>query len=740
MSTQTRDNLAVAFSPRLLPDDELAAYWLRQATVRLRREVCWRWRQTGLALSGKIDPLLGAVPPMTDRLTESLDLTRYAGARQRFYEEDPTAGYLTEQLDATPPSDSTDAPRGSFTWMVQEARLDRAACFVEGLGLLATFDNAAGPVIAACLNDPASTRPTLALAQRLWDDPAEIMRLADPTHALWRYGLIRCGSANAATSAVFDWDQAFVAPGLVAAQLLRPRDELAAGLKPLQGAEDQSADRMPAAAAARLRRAADRLRVVPVIGARGSPFREIVAQTCRRVGRRAVEFVADRQLLASAEGFDAIATLCWLRDLDLFLDLGTRFGPTVDGLHGRGCDVVLPSPMVPLNLFVAVESMDDIQAIPRSVRLPPIEVPRLSYEGRAALWRRGLAHRADELGDAAEECARRFRVERGVIESVCEDLRRSGDAVSREELFAACRAEIQLDLGDLAERIEPRFSADELVLPHKQQVQLDEIRHAMRSLTRVHYEWGTARVWNEAGLSVLFAGPPGTGKTMAAETLARELDLPMYRIDLSEVVNKYVGETPKNLKRIFDAADAADLILFFEEADALYGRRTEVRDAHDRYANIEINYLLTRMEGCKGLTILATNRREDLDDAFMRRLRFIVTFPQPDVDQRRRIWEKSVPEHVDASDLDLDFLARQFPLTGGHIRSAVFHACLQSAAVRQGDSRQQARKLDMPTMVVAVRRELEKQNRMMGLKPFGPYAEHVERLEQPGDSDAAAAH
>src|SRR5439155_5780996 len=184
----------------------------------------------------------------------------------------------------------------------------------------------------------------------------------------------------------------------------------------------------------------------------------------------------------------------------------------------------------------------------------------------------------------------------------------------------------------------------------------------MQSLTEVHYVWGTAKAMNESGISVLFAGPPGTGKTMAAEILAIKLGLPVYRIDLSQVVNKYIGETEKNLKRVFDAADISDMILFFDEADALFGRRTEVSDAHDRYANLEISYLLERMERFKGLAILATNRRKDLDEAFLRRLRFIVEFPLPDIEQREEIWRKVIPPRVDASDLDLAFLARQFPL------------------------------------------------------------------------------
>jgi len=239
---------------------------------------------------------------------------------------------------------------------------------------------------------------------------------------------------------------------------------------------------------------------------------------------------------------------------------------------------------------------------------------------------------------------------------------------------------------------------------------------AMHNLGRVHYQWGTGRAWNESGLAALFTGPPGTGKTMASEAIAHELALPLFRIDLSQVVNKYIGETEKNLKRLFDAADASDAILFFDEADALFGKRTEVKDAHDRYANLEISYLLERMERFKGLAILATNRRKDLDEAFLRRLRFVIEFPLPGEAERQRIWRGVVPEGVDASELDFDFLAQRFPLAGGHIRAIVFHACLQSAT--EGAPR----RLTMQSVVRAVQREYDKLERASSLNQFGPYA------------------
>jgi SpoVK/Ycf46/Vps4 family AAA+-type ATPase len=245
----------------------------------------------------------------------------------------------------------------------------------------------------------------------------------------------------------------------------------------------------------------------------------------------------------------------------------------------------------------------------------------------------------------------------------------------------------------------------------------------------VHYVWGTAKAWNESGISVLFAGPPGTGKTMAAEILALKLQLPMYRIDLSQVVNKYIGETEKNLKRLFDAADISDMILFFDEADALFGKRSEVKDAHDRYANLEISYLLERVERFKGLAILATNRQKDLDEAFLRRLRYTIEFPLPDEAERRRIWQQVIPAGADSSALDLNFLARQFQLAGGHIRSIVFNACLQAAGTRDPADEGPARRLTMTDVLVAVKREYEKMNRTLSLEQFGRYAPVIQELE-----------
>jgi SpoVK/Ycf46/Vps4 family AAA+-type ATPase len=215
-------------------------------------------------------------------------------------------------------------------------------------------------------------------------------------------------------------------------------------------------------------------------------------------------------------------------------------------------------------------------------------------------------------------------------------------------------------------------------------------------------------------LNVLFAGPSGTGKTMAAEIMANELGLDLYKIDLSTVVSKYIGETEKNLARIFEEAETSNAILFFDEADALFGKRSEVRDSHDRYANIEISYLLQRMEEYDGMAILATNLHKNMDDAFVRRMHFTVEFPFPDARHRRLIWEKVWPTDTPRSaELDLDFMARQFELTGGNIRNIAVAAAFLAASDGQV--------VTMSQLVGATHREYQKMGKVMADGAFGDY-------------------
>lgn len=249
------------------------------------------------------------------------------------------------------------------------------------------------------------------------------------------------------------------------------------------------------------------------------------------------------------------------------------------------------------------------------------------------------------------------------------------------ELFAAARGQSDHHLRDLARKITPRYTWDDLVLPADELAQLHEICQQAQHRNTVYEQWGFGRkLALGKGLNVLFSGPPGTGKTMAGDVIANELSLALYKIDLSQVVSKYIGETEKNLERIFTAAQNTNAILFFDEADALFGKRSEVKDAHDRYANIEVGYLLQKMEEYEGVAILATNLRSHMDDAFVRRMHAIVEFPFPDEIHRRRIWEVMFPPEAPlAEDVDLALLAREVKLAGGNIRNIALTAAFYAA-------------------------------------------------------------
>jgi hypothetical protein len=254
----------------------------------------------------------------------------------------------------------------------------------------------------------------------------------------------------------------------------------------------------------------------------------------------------------------------------------------------------------------------------------------------------------------------------------------TGDALA-DALWDSCRSQARTHLDDLAQRIEPAATWDDLVLPEAQGRVLLEVALQVRNRTTVYERWGFARKSARGlGISALFAGPSGTGKTMAAEVLANELRLDLYRIDLSQVVSKYIGETEKNLRRVFDAAEEGGSILLFDEADALFGKRSEVKDSHDRYANIEVSYLLQRMESYRGLAILTTNMKSALDGAFLRRIRFVVQFPFPDLVQRAEIWRRIFPPETPVEGLDVPALAR-LNVAGGNIRNIAMNAAFLAA-------------------------------------------------------------
>jgi hypothetical protein len=314
------------------------------------------------------------------------------------------------------------------------------------------------------------------------------------------------------------------------------------------------------------------------------------------------------------------------------------------------------------------------------------DVKRPTPEEQRNIWRGLLSAKKDNLSGEIDSLVSQFSLSLPVMQAISSDViaHTSEDQPSSAEsigpmLWNACRAYTSPKLDDLAQRIEPVAVWDDIVLPDMQIGILREVAMHVRQRMKVYKTWGFATKSSRGlGISALFAGPSGTGKTMASEVLANELQLDLYRIDLSSVVSKYIGETEKNLRRVFDAAEEGGVILLFDEADALFGKRSEVKDSHDRYANIEISYLLQRMEAYRGLAILTTNMKDALDDAFLRRIRFIVQFPFPDAKQREEIWQSIFPDETPIGRIDWPKLAR-LSVTGGSIRNIAMSAAFLAA-------------------------------------------------------------
>jgi len=305
---------------------------------------------------------------------------------------------------------------------------------------------------------------------------------------------------------------------------------------------------------------------------------------------------------------------------------------------------------------------------------PVFTVPSTTRDERLAVWQEALGPNAAGLNGALARVSAQFALDSSTIRAIAAPARTArvsatADADAATTLWDACRAATRPRLDGLAERIESVAGWDDIVLPDQQRRVLRAVASHVRQRHRVYDDWGFAtKSARGLGITALFAGASGTGKTMAAEVLARELRLDLYRIDLASVVSKYIGETEKNLERVFSAAEGGGAILLFDEADALFGKRSEVKDSHDRYANIEVSYLLQRMESFSGLAILTTNMRTALDPAFVRRIRFIVQFPFPDAEQRAAIWRTTFPAGIKTSDFDWDRLA-QLNVAGGQIRN-----------------------------------------------------------------------
>ncbi len=440
-------------------------------------------------------------------------------------------------------------------------------------------------------------------------------------------------------------------------------------LRPLAPTPDPSP--AEAALAARLAGAWDtpgRWPVLVVSGSDAAALRSVMRDVARRSGLNAVGLDAG-SLPAEPAAAQALAVLI---DRELALS---------------GAALVIESPDANA-ARLADQLAGPVALIGRDLSAPGTR-PRLRADlapeartGRRLIWQQALGPRAEALGTGLDRLAEQFALDRGGIEAAATAALAVPPAPERlfGALWEATREQARRGLDGLADRIVSTAGWDDLVLPPDQAAQLRELADHVHQAWRVRDAWGwEARSARGLGAAALFAGPSGTGKTLAAEVLAGELALDLYRIDLSQVVSKYIGETEKNLERIFAAAEAGGAILLFDEADALFGKRSEVRDSHDRYANVEVSYLLQRMESYRGLAILTSNQRSALDQAFLRRLRAVVTFPFPDLGARAAIWARAFPDATPREGLEPERLAR-LNLTGGSIRSVALNATFLAAA------------------------------------------------------------
>ena len=431
------------------------------------------------------------------------------------------------------------------------------------------------------------------------------------------------------------------------------------------------------------------LPVVRLVGNDRAAARMVAVQACEPLGLQAIA-VRLSDIPASPAERSGIARLlvreCALRTAALVVDCGES------GQVPEWAEDELPCPVILLGANLAEPG-------PRSAIL---ELRSASPDERLASWRDALGA-GPGPGDAElERVSYHFCLSPDSIAGAARDAR---DAVAQgaapaEALWHACRVRSRDGLDALAQRIEPRLGWDDLVLPAAQVQLLHDVARQVRQRGTVYDRWGFAEKCERGlGISALFTGESGTGKTLAAEVLAGELRLDLYRIDLSAVVSKYIGETEKNLKRVFDAADSGGAVLLFDEADALFGRRSEVKDSHDRYANIELAYLLQRMETYRGLAILTTNVKALLDPAFLRRIRFIVAFPFPDAGRRAQIWQRMFPPRVPLGTIRIDQLAR-LNVAGGTIRNIALNAAFFAA--------DEGLPLSMPHLLRAARVEYAK--------------------------------
>ncbi|MGG6268102.1 ATP-binding protein [Leptolyngbya sp. AN03gr2] len=536
------------------------------------------------------------------------------------------------------------------------------------------LDASFSPLCAAAQDDQQRTYPTFSLA--LAALPNAHWSALTPAAPLRRWRLVEIGAGNHLTTSPLRIDER-VLHYLVGISHLDER--LMQIVEPIETEDNLVASHWELSeqlvAAWSTQQAYESLPILQLCGYESASKRSIAATACHFLGLNLYSIPAYSIPLTSNDLSQF--KLLWERETIL-----SRSALMIDCDELDSADSVREAAIAHLSESLQtpliILSTDRRKA--RSRPMLAFDILRPTPAEQRSTWEFALGETAEKLDRYIDELVTQFSLSTPVIQAISNQVQADQKTTEiKSHLWNACRAQARPKLDDLAQRIETYAGWEELILPESQMNTLKEITSQVQQRATVYGQWGFAgKSARGLGISGLFAGTSGTGKTTAAEVMARELRLDLYRIDLSMVISKYIGETEKNLGRIFDAAEMGGVILLFDEADALFGKRTEVKDSHDRHANVEVSYLLQRMEAFRGLSVLTTNLKSALDQAFLRRLRFVVQFSFPDAEQRAEIWRRVFPKSSPTQELDHKKLG-QLNVAGGNIRNIALNAAFIAA-------------------------------------------------------------
>jgi hypothetical protein len=623
---------------------------------------------------------------------------------------------------AKAPGPLTDAFPAVRSWLegepVRTVKPTRADLLAAMFGL-DDFERNAILLAAYCALEPEGSRLIAGLQGGGRGNPTVALALARVPGAHWSafaaqaplraWGLIPAGPGDALTAGALELPESVLFHLLGAPAL---SEELAVSSRRLEPPDALSPPRRRLADRIAELTAPERREIVQLCGADPLGKEQAAAAAAAAAGRSLFALNA----LMLPPGMSDIARLAsmWRRDLRL-LDAGLLV------------DASAVPETRPVALFAEMLRTPFLIAAPDAVPLGHlqslrVDMPRATAAEQGPIWERELGPLAKKLNGSMGRLAGHFNVSPELAGSVAAELERAVRAkpATRKSVkeaapdlgkiaWEACRQFARPRMDDLARRVEGRAEWKDLILPEAQLRTLRAMAAQVRHRTTVYESWGfgARSMGRGLGISALFSGPSGAGKTMAGEVLGAELELDVYRIDLSAIVSKWIGETEKNLRRVFDAAEEGCAILQFDEADALFGKRSEVKDSHDRHANIEVSYLLQRLEEYRGLSILTTNLKNNIDPAFLRRIRFIVDFGFPEASERVAIWKGIFPTETPLGELDYERLG-QLNLAGGSIRNVAIAAAFLAA----GDGTRRP-KVEMAHILAAARTEYEKSGRPM---------------------------